>query len=92
VEKIHEALLDAYKYHIRGFLYWRRAAVLSCAGEPTAIARQYVLPLVSVQDWETVASVENDDLFALREMRLETRRVHCMRKSHLWLFFFELHK
>jgi hypothetical protein len=47
--------------------YRHRAAILACAGEPTAIARQYILPLVSTADYELVAGIDGDDMFALYE-------------------------
>jgi hypothetical protein len=65
--RIDEAHVDAYKSHIRRVIYQHRAAVLSCAGEPTAIAGQYILPLVSVVEYELVAGIDGDDMFALYE-------------------------
>jgi hypothetical protein len=46
---------------VRAQVYVRRAAVLSCAGIPVAIARQLIMPLVSVADWEDVAGVVHAD-------------------------------
>lgn len=51
----------AYREHVRTTVYQRRAAVLTCAGMPTAIARQNVLPLVSETDYEHVAGIEHGD-------------------------------
>ena len=47
--------------------YQHRAAIRACAGEPTAIARQYILPLASTADYELVAGIDGDDMFALYE-------------------------
>lgn len=60
-EKIDEHLRGAYADHVRRTVYLRRAAVLTCAGFTTAIARQNVLPLVSEEDYEHIAGVEHGD-------------------------------
>lgn len=65
--QVDQALLDEYRVYIRRVVYQRRAAVLTCAGEPTAIARQYILPLVSAAEYELVAGIDGDDMFALYE-------------------------
>ncbi len=54
-------LMQSYLTHLRAVMYQRRAAVLTCAGLRTAIQRQYVLPLVSVADYEHVAGIEHGD-------------------------------
>jgi hypothetical protein len=41
--------------------------VLSRAGEPTAIAGQHILPLVSAAEYEPMADIDGDDMFALYE-------------------------
>lgn len=51
---IDRSLRRAYELHVRSVVYVRRAMVLTCAGVPTAIARQYVMPLVSEQDFRDV--------------------------------------
>ena len=57
---------DAEKQR-RAELYVRRAMVLGCAGIPTAIARQYLLPMASEKDYEQVAGVDHGDLFVMTE-------------------------
>jgi hypothetical protein len=44
--------------------YQRRAMVLTCAGRPTAIAGQFLLPLCSVTSYDEVAGIEKPDMFA----------------------------
>lgn len=61
LEEVDAALQLAYLEHVRSTVYLRRAAVLSCAGMPTAIARHYELPLVSEADYEHVAGVDHAD-------------------------------
>lgn len=58
---IDAASREAYDLHVRTVVYRRRAAVLTCAGITTAIARQYVLPLVSENEYEDVAGIDRDD-------------------------------
>jgi hypothetical protein len=59
--EIDDHLRAAYDDHVRTTVYLRRAAVLTCAGYPTAVARQCVLPLVSEPDYEHVAGVDHPD-------------------------------
>jgi hypothetical protein len=44
--------------------YMRRAMVLTCAGRPTAIAGQFLLPLVSKSTYDEVAGIDKPDMFA----------------------------
>jgi hypothetical protein len=44
--------------------YTRRAMVLTCSGVPTAIAKQFFLPLASLSTYDEVAGVEKPDMFA----------------------------
>ena len=44
--------------------YTRRAMVLTCAGEPTAIARQFFLPLAALSTYDEVAGIDKPDMFA----------------------------
>jgi hypothetical protein len=44
LKEIDEALAHSYKEYASKVTYVRRAAVLACAGKPTAIARQYIPP------------------------------------------------
>lgn len=59
--QIDDCLRESLLEYARSEVYVRRAAVLSCAGVPTAIARQYVLPVVSIADYEQVAGIEHGD-------------------------------
>lgn len=61
IDEIDAHLLCAYKEHVVQVLYVRRAAVLTCAGVPTAIAGQYQLGLVSEADYEDVAGIEHPE-------------------------------
>ena len=63
VQEIDSVLMDRFLADMRAAVYSRRAAVLACAGEPTAIARQFVLPLVSAGNYDEVAGVETMDFF-----------------------------
>jgi hypothetical protein len=63
--EIDEALRAAYQNHVNQVVYQRRAAILACTGEPTAIGRQYMLPLVTGDNYEDVAGIDGSDLFAL---------------------------
>lgn len=65
VAQIDEALRAAYLNHINQVVYQRRAAILACTGEPTAIGRQYMLPLVSGDNYDDVSGIDGNDLFAL---------------------------
>lgn len=65
VAVIDQALTEASLNHSRSVTYRRRAAVLTCAGERTSIGRQFVLPLVSIADYEHVAGIEHGDQYAL---------------------------
>jgi len=58
---IDEMLQQSYNEFVRANLYLRRAAVLTCAGVPIAIDKQYQLPLVSTTDYEQVAGIEHGD-------------------------------
>ena len=49
--------------HMRCVVYTRRAMVLSCAGVPSAIAKQFVLPLVAACSYDDIAGVETMDFF-----------------------------
>lgn len=59
--EIDEALRNALEAHARGYLYVRRAHVLTCAGMPTAIAGRYVLPLVAKAEYDDVAGTDHPD-------------------------------
>lgn len=59
LEEIDRELRLAYADHVRTVVYLRRAAVLTCAGMPTAVGKQFVLGLVSELDYEDVAGVEH---------------------------------
>lgn len=61
IGEIEAHLLCAYKEHVLQVVYVRRAAVLTCAGMPTAIGRQFVLGLVSEADYEDVAGIEHPE-------------------------------
>ena len=61
LEEIETVLHNAYMDFLRAYVYQRRAAVLSCAGIPTAIAKHYMLPMVSQADYETIAGIEHGD-------------------------------
>ena len=63
--EVDEAQRQAREQSAAAELYVRRAMVLACAGIPTAIARQHLLPLVSVADYEQVAGVDHGDQFAM---------------------------
>lgn len=65
LEEIDSALMLQYEEHVQAVIYVRRAMVLSCAGMPTAIARQFVLPLVSKKDYEDVAGVDHGDKYVM---------------------------
>jgi hypothetical protein len=61
---IQAAALD----HLQMAIYVRRGCVMACAGSPTAIARQFLMPLVHPADYEDVAGVchgDPDDAFDL---------------------------
>jgi hypothetical protein len=47
--------------------YMRRAMVLTCAGRPTAIAGQFLLPLASESTYDEVAGIDKPDMFAEME-------------------------
>lgn len=59
--EINAAWEEALREYGRGAIYVRRAAVLSCAGVPTRIGKQFVLPLVSAVDYEQVAGIDHPD-------------------------------
>ena len=61
LEDIDHELQIAYADHVRSVVYLRRAAVLTCAGVPTAVGRQYALPLVNELDFEDIAGVEHPE-------------------------------
>lgn len=61
VAEIELAQRSACYDHLRKVTYRHRAAVLACAGEAVAIARQYVLPLVSPDLFDEVAGNDGDD-------------------------------
>ena len=69
LERIDKSLKAQYELHVQSVLYVRRAMVLACAGVPTAIARQYVLPLVDEEDYEQVADVDHGDQYAMYDQR-----------------------
>jgi len=58
---IDAALEQSMREFSRATVTLRRAAVLSCAGVPIAIAGQYEMPLVSAKDYEHVAGIEHGD-------------------------------
>ena len=61
VTLIEKSVMDAYVAYVRAATYQMRAAMLACAGVSTAIAKQFVLPLVSEADYEQVAGIEHGD-------------------------------
>jgi len=61
VAVIEETLRGKCIEFVRTNILLRRAAVLSCAGIPTAVGKQYEMPLVSTADYEHVAGVEHGD-------------------------------
>jgi hypothetical protein len=63
VDEIDSALMERFLDDMRAALYLRRAAVLACAGVPTAIARQFVMPLVAAAMYDEVAGLETMDFF-----------------------------
>jgi hypothetical protein len=65
VMEIDAALLTSCVAVMHADLYRRRAMVLSCAGVTTAIARQFVLPLVAPMTYDDVAGVETMDIFPI---------------------------
>jgi hypothetical protein len=64
LEDIDAALKEAWVQRWYRIVYNQRAAVLSCAGTPTAIARQYILPLVAESTHEETAGIDKPDMFA----------------------------
>jgi hypothetical protein len=62
---IDEALHAAYQNYVNQIVYQRRAAILACTGQATAIGRQYMLPLVTGDNYDDVAGIDGNDLFAL---------------------------
>ena len=71
VQQIDAALAESYAEHVQSVVYVRKAMVLSCAGLPRAIARQYLLPLVDEQDFEEVAGIDHGDQYAMYDQREE---------------------
>lgn len=69
--EINETWDIALRDYGRTAVYVRRAMVLSCAGVPISIARQYELPLVSEADYEHVAGVDHPDPAAVTARLLE---------------------
>lgn len=65
VAEIDLVLRNSLDAHVQAVIYVRRAMVLSCAGFPTAIAKQFVMPLVSKHDWEDVAGVDHGDRYVM---------------------------
>lgn len=61
VAEIDATLLDAYRQHVRSWVYVRKAAVMQCAGVDVTIAKARLLPLVSEHDYEDVAGIEHGD-------------------------------
>ena len=67
--EIDARLAESYLGYVQGYVYVRRAMVLSCAGLPTAIQKQLFLPLVSKKDYDDVAGVDHGDKFAMYDQR-----------------------
>jgi hypothetical protein len=69
--EIDDALTEACVRHAGDVVYRRRAQVLSCAkGIPIAIGKQFVLALVSLDDYEQIALIEHPDPPARKKPRL----------------------
>jgi hypothetical protein len=64
VREIDAALKKAWIEVWHRLVYMRRAMVLSCAGIPTAIAGQFMLPLASESTYDEVAGIDKPDMFA----------------------------
>jgi hypothetical protein len=64
VREIDKALKLAWMEVWFHLTYLRRAMVLSCAGIPTAIAGQFMLPLASESTYDEVAGIDKPDMFA----------------------------
>lgn len=64
LREIEVALKDAWMQVWHRLCYLRRAMVLACAGNPTAIARQLMLPLASTATYDEVAGIDKPDMFA----------------------------
>lgn len=64
VREIDKALKRAWMEVWHAVVYMRRAMVLSCAGIPTAVAGQFMLPLASVSTYDEVAGIDKPDMFA----------------------------
>ncbi len=58
---IDAELSKAATKYFAEWLSYRKAAVMSCAGIPTAVGAQYVVPLVSERDYDDVAGVDHPD-------------------------------
>ncbi len=69
LEQIEASNLADFKLHVQSVMYLRRAMVLACAGVPTAIARQYAMPLCDEQDYEHVAGIDYGDQYAMYDQR-----------------------
>ncbi len=69
IERIDHSLHRQYEAHVQSVIYVRRAMVLSCAGFPTTIARQYMMPLVSEKDYEDVAGIDFGDEYVMYDQR-----------------------
>jgi hypothetical protein len=63
LREIDSCLTAEFLRVMNATIYVRRAAVLSCAGVPSAIAKQFVLPLVAMCTYDEVAGVETMDFF-----------------------------
>lgn len=58
--QIDAAWAAARDAHWLKAIYEHRAAVMTCAGEPTAIQRQFALPLVADEDYRDISMVEDE--------------------------------
>ena len=59
--EIDDVLTRAIIQHASDETYRIRARVLTCSGTPTRIGRQFVLGLVSLEDYEQIALIEHPD-------------------------------
>ena len=59
--KIDDVWSLAAVRHAADETYRRRARVLTCTGTPTRIGKQFVLGLVSLEDYEEIAGIEHAD-------------------------------
>jgi hypothetical protein len=82
VREIDVALKKAWMEVWYCLIYTRRAMVLACAGVPTAIAGQFLLPLASVATYDEVAGIDKPDMFA----DLEPIEIDCPISSYACVY------